>query len=538
MYTHFTRFTLMRSLAKSSGIQQNYVDLHSLTGVEGECFKQICQLALEKTISNKQVLHQDEVCSYFCGQINKDISLGLITVDRTAGLYGFRDIYTFLHLTFQEFLAAYHISTLSREEQSKLIEEHGHQQHMLVVWKFYCGLKLNEDQFQCILNKTEKHSLFQIQCVYESQSKIACTQLVKARNQHIQLKKIYLNITDFTAIGFIAKRSDVPFKLSILQCFNVTAINALLSEMEDKTRQSALKGLHVAMEMEVMDTETAGCIQRLLTGLEYLFVHVRKERKFNPASINYTCEKSGIKLANLTEVAIINRPSLLCLSDLSYSKLTKLNLHGSAVNETAILADGLQHCKNLTELDLGANNINAMDAQALASALTNCTRLEKFCIRDNIIANEGSRALTASLGQCPNLKILDISNNSIGHVKIELLFDNISNLTSLRVLYVDRNQISDDGAKILSLYLQQLHTLQVLDLGSNDIYSEGGMALAANLHHCSQLRLFKLQGNSIGTKAADKMMIGLKCRKIMKELNLDVTMSVPLCFGVIQQPTI
>ena len=39
-----------------------------------------------------------EVSSYFIIKKHKDASLDLITIDRTAGLYGFNDVYTFLHL--------------------------------------------------------------------------------------------------------------------------------------------------------------------------------------------------------------------------------------------------------------------------------------------------------------------------------------------------------------------------------------------------------------------------------------------------------
>ena len=101
MYKHFTLLTLKRHFTKDSLSHDASLDLKNLIGDEGKLFNQICQLALEKTILNKQVLHQDEVMSHFQSTQERDISLGLITVDRTAGLYGFKDIYTFLHLTFQ-----------------------------------------------------------------------------------------------------------------------------------------------------------------------------------------------------------------------------------------------------------------------------------------------------------------------------------------------------------------------------------------------------------------------------------------------------
>lgn len=133
MYTHFTHFTLMRNLSKSEDFELADISLNSLPEEEQACFRQICHLAFDKTLSSKQVLHQDEVSSYFKVKSHIDASLGLITIDRAAGLYGYKNIYTFLHLTFQEYLAAYHISTLTDKEQLKILDEHGEKHHMLVV---------------------------------------------------------------------------------------------------------------------------------------------------------------------------------------------------------------------------------------------------------------------------------------------------------------------------------------------------------------------------------------------------------------------
>lgn len=80
------------------------IDLYELDEEDERYLGQICKLALEKTVLNRQVLHQDEVKPYFHKKKDEDISLGLITIDSAAGLYGFKDIYTFLHLTFQEYL--------------------------------------------------------------------------------------------------------------------------------------------------------------------------------------------------------------------------------------------------------------------------------------------------------------------------------------------------------------------------------------------------------------------------------------------------
>ena len=231
VYTHFTHFTLKRSFSKYGG---HSVDVHNLRGEEEILFNQICKLALDNTILNKQVLNQNEIRSDL--QLDKDISLGLITVDRTADLYGYKDIYSFLHLTFQEYLAAHHISTLSDEEQHKLIQQFGSKTHMLVVWKFYCGLvkfTARDGKFDELLQKTTGFQLFHSQCAYESQQSLPCTLVMSSCDHCLVLRGKNLTIPDFKALGYVLEQSLHPVKLQLAECnikYNIEAMDNLLSQ--------------------------------------------------------------------------------------------------------------------------------------------------------------------------------------------------------------------------------------------------------------------------------------------------------------------
>ena len=265
MYKHFTLLTLKRHFTKDSLSRDVSLDVNNLSGDEGKLFNQICLLALEKTILNKQVLHQDEVKSHFQGRQERDISLGLITVDRTAGLYGFKDIYTFSHLTFQEYLTALHISKLSYEEQMKLIQEHIHRDHLLVVWKFYCGLVqfgIQNNTFKAILDGRNKNTLFHIQCAYESQQSILCTQLLKRYDYRIFFEHSYLSIPDFTALGYVLNNTMEPITLSFAYCnMNIEAIGAMLSQMGDT-------GKAMVQCLEIVDSDIFCCVKKILINLK------------------------------------------------------------------------------------------------------------------------------------------------------------------------------------------------------------------------------------------------------------------------------
>ena len=48
--------------------------------------------------------------------------------------------HNFLHLTLQEYLAAFYISHLPPEEQKKIFQKHGSPRHLNVVWRFVAGM--------------------------------------------------------------------------------------------------------------------------------------------------------------------------------------------------------------------------------------------------------------------------------------------------------------------------------------------------------------------------------------------------------------
>ena len=108
--------------------------VEDLPDKERGVFTQICELAFEKTKLSRHVMKGSEIKFFDLVSSDKD-SLGLITVDHLARVHGMENLYTFLHLTFQEYLAAYHIARLGEEEQLKVISKYCSKKNMQVfLW--------------------------------------------------------------------------------------------------------------------------------------------------------------------------------------------------------------------------------------------------------------------------------------------------------------------------------------------------------------------------------------------------------------------
>ena len=96
-------------------------------------------------------------------------------LDSVSALYGGGQVsYNFLHLTIQEFLAAYHISQL-RGDGLEVFESHGDDKRWNVVWRFVAGLtKFEHFQGHIMEHVNEENDAVLtdhfIQCLFEAQT--------------------------------------------------------------------------------------------------------------------------------------------------------------------------------------------------------------------------------------------------------------------------------------------------------------------------------------------------------------------------------
>ena len=235
IYKHFTLSTLLRSIRKRDDMEVDDDEEFSLTSFDDLqqedklIFDLILELAYQSTVVDpKQVFSADEVRKFTSRQSNNTASdgnsLGLVIVDKYFVRYGLKEIYTFLHLTFQEFLSACHIARLSSQDQMNIISKYGGDKKLGVVWKFYCGMTQFSDEqkmhnFEQLYEKCKADVLLHLHCAHESQQDSLCTHIVKSYDSTIVLDKQSLNPADFTALGYVLTHSIVPTtELAITSC--------------------------------------------------------------------------------------------------------------------------------------------------------------------------------------------------------------------------------------------------------------------------------------------------------------------------------
>lgn len=217
--------------------------------------------------------------------------------------------------------------------------------------------------------------------------------------------------------------------------------------------------------------------------------------------------------------------------------LPNLNLYNNTLDATDIrsLVGVFGRC---VSLNLGFNNIGAEGTEQLVKVITQCTYLNinnNYICRAGVESIENCKTLTAltslNLGynqfgrvnidkimlQNTGLTQLDLSNNYIN----TLSYDRIrlqSRQYALTELNISRNPLSVEGVSSLAGLLTQCPSLTDLCLAHNGINEEGGLILAGVIGRCTSLTALYLTGNMIGETGIESIAVALSsnCSSLTK----------------------
>ena len=512
MYKQFTNHTLLRTVTRYRDEIDFLESPGDLLKQDYKGFLKICELAFEKTLSSKQVMKKSEVRNFFGDISSGNESMGLITVDCMAKICGFDKLYTFLHLTFQEYLAAYHISKLEEEKQLKIINDNCGKKHMSVVWKFYCGLVNFSNQEQK-LNKvmSTEDDLFNVHCAFESQQTVTCNYVVRAAEcGTLAFKYHFLSPPDMTAIGYVIKNSECPVEKVVLdKCkMGQEGVEALIDEAGDTILSVKALFFHgrdcVMKQFEVLNS----CL-RHMTSLEFLDLSKTRlgRKKVEALANNIILPK--LQTLQLPSSELIARANCKYLKLLQFKslKFKQVMLPDGETATDIVHAFGLlpflPNKGSERYLDFQGRPFELCDLVVLSESINRFSCCIYLYLKDcNLCDNVGAlKCLTL-------LETLDVSVNRISDCGAVAVAENIQHCTKLQKLNMSFNHIGDSGAIAVTESLKHLPTMREFNLSFNQINDDGALAITRALADKKDLKLL-LQINKI-TKECVSTVTSLK----------------------------
>ena len=543
IYEEFVRCIILRHLTRYN-CEAQLTSLQDLSGNTKIYFSSLCHLAFEMTINSKQVVIPQELEGQQSEtSLSEDTKfLGLVTISRIAKLSGFHSTYTFLHLTFQEYLAAVYVSSLDVEDQMRIVEKHS-SPTMLTMWTFYCGLvdfSYGVERIQKLfIQPYYDDTISCLHFAFESQQPVVCDNLVRKISG--QFNFLILRFVDIPALGYVIGNTSLPVTMlhSTYYQFNDDGSTALLQTLEfnkEKLHNLQVLSIHSNMLLNGAHVTLLASVLKACTRLTR--AHFRLK---NIDSDSTSCLTDGFTyLFHLEQLAILcveSTPGAITvlLDGLQHLNNVDIRLRFAhlCISDVVELGRGLdQHTINRVRmLELQNSSIVAEGASALASGLPKLTELVYLDLSHNDIDDDGGNSLATGIKHNFQLWYLDLSHNNVSPCGRTSLAGAIACLKNLTYLYLGHNNIGPEGATALAAALQHHRNLEVLDLSCNSIGPEGATSLANALPHLEKLRELHLSSNNIDLASATAVITALQncqwCDRVC--INKDHNRDSPWC---------
>ncbi len=484
LYEYFTMLTIVRKMKRDDNSQSKFQSLNSLTGDTKEHFIKICNMAFNMIKRSVQMIPKCELDAQLDHTPGSDDPfLGLVVVDAIAELLWDTEMYTFLHLTSQEFHAAWHLSKL---DESKLYNEIKFLclKKQYNVLKFYFGL-VNIEQSRYQLREVLKSHpgiLHCLQCAFESHTKLACDIVNERIFFHKQMDTLVLEDysimpLDFTAIGYAVYNCTSHLsKLYISNCyFNLEGIRAFISAVK-KTNLHFITHLDISLWNPFPDQ----AINLLLNSLHYL-----KYLDLGGTLLN------DEKIRSVTRNVTLSQLRVLCV-----------NVHISKSGVAELLKfDSQNFCqlKASSRIDLNFledNKVRNFTWNYLCHAFKK--QVDPLYSRELILCCLNFRQIRfENFRRCTSFCLVDCCIDDGATAIIVTCLTRRQSVTHLQTLILDLNNIALMGALFLAYLLKKSPDILNFSVLGNNIDSVGAEAIAMSLENCKFLVRCDVQLNNI-----------------------------------------
>ncbi|XP_037396795.1 NACHT, LRR and PYD domains-containing protein 3-like isoform X2 [Pygocentrus nattereri] len=508
MFTYFLNFQIKHSSQKCRGNRDT--NLHQTRNI----ILALGKLAFQQLENGNIIFYEDDLRQ--CGINIKDVSVYsevCTQIFREESALHLEKVFSFIHLTVQEFLAAlYAFFSFISNHRNVLLEQatgcfaffkkpqmfdflscavdkalKSENEHLNLFLRFLLGFSLESNQtlLQRLLPELRKSSHSKEQIVWYIKKKIREN---PSAEKSINLFHCLNELNDHSLVQevqkYLNRSNNSGFSGAKLSPAQWSALVFVLLNSEEQLDEFILRKYDPSEE----------CLLRLLPVVKASRKAVLGHCSITEEGCVALVKALKSNLSNVSELDLSwNNPGYSGVKELSdllkepHCKLEKLHLEMCSITSQccAVLINSLKSnpSSHLRELDLSWNDPGESGVKELSDLLKNphC-KLEKLHLSDCSITDKGCVALVKALKSNPS--------------------------THLKELNLNNNELKDSGAKELSDLLEDpLCKLETLELAVCSITGEGCAALANALksNPSSQLKELNLNRNYPGDSAVKKL---------------------------------
>ncbi len=433
IFTSLVLCCLSRYQRERLGLEGEAANLESLTSLpEGlqESFRQLCALAFSGVLEDRVTFSSSHLDAL---GVQTDVSaLGLLQAVPSVVSHKTTVYYNFLHLSIQELLAAYYISSMSASEQIVLFKRLFNQSRFAAVFQFYAGIT----RFQSKTKYLSKLAFLLPTNLFPTGIYDVVANMVRPHNKQLVLSLIncLFEAGDLSLCQFVAKRLG-----GVVNFHGITL--------------STLDCLSLGYFLSCVCTTTG----------EFK-VYLRN------CSIDDNCCKFLVKGLSMHQVSATG------LLDVN---LGDNRIHEEGAHHIALILKNSGILRRLSLWDIQGNHrIGEAGIKSIAEALiTNSSLLELKLYECAVkITEDNGPVLREMLHKNTALEALHLSwNGQVTDTGAFFLAEGLKHNSSLRVLYLGRCGITDEGVKSLGDALLVNGSLRWLWLGGNAAITQDGL---------------------------------------------------------------
>ena len=535
LYSSLIRSLLLRYLKEHSvhGTRKWRRRFRQFSDLPSDVYQQfckVCRLAYEGITKHQQVIFTDLPDDF--NSLDLMQCVPELYVDEGAVLS-----YNFLHLTIQEFLAAYHVSLQTAQEKIEFFQKHQKAQSNQMVLKFFAGLTnlddISDDELLSISSDDEENDEYKhieletIHFLFEAKQRI---KMLNALSKVIfdDDDDGFMDVSPFDSyvLGYIASLTTCSWKIQIAYGSDrASAVTMLVKGTLDPKHENLylypaealpvslkIDGANSSGEFELSDFFKAhpSFLKRIIClKLEYVGLDGHSCEVFSESNCMSLIPHLEVLSLSLNDIGSTQKCDI---SSSSQPLSSRSDSSASAVK----LIDALETQNTVKSLNFTITNIGELECEALAQWLSSSTcSLHVLYIGLNGLSCQATQVLITSLCQNCTLNELDISQS---HISLELLPSLIQ--LPLLQLNLDDCNLGPEEMCVIARALCGNSKLEILQLEDNPIRDEGAIALADMLMQNKTLKDIGLLGCEITEQGAQALQNSLEHNNTLLKLSL------------------
>ena len=493
-YKKYVLYAVKRSMEKQELDPDTVESLEELQEDQKRAFDELCCCAYEKLKTQNTTFNRNEILKL--SHSLKCEHFGLMNCYKIADTTK----HQFLHLTIQEFLAAWWIT--HHDDQKMLFNEHFHGTHFRMTLRFVAGLtKLKDDSYgeyfnkevdlQCIREplfgfQSHQYSMFhqnpQLLCndipnsfmseyplhepyydidtiqllhlIYESENKVLCQIFVSSiKNSSLCVERVHSSQFDLLCLSFLLKNSKVTWN-----CFHNPYVHEMLklsNERSNMTNCIVMKAEYndITSVIKIHQSSLCQYLQESYINVIYMFSTIHHDS----VVIMFT------QLFKLPHLSILHVHIICVTSDQSYDhidnellvEMEKVLSTNHTINEFLIDLSSLPFNSLINSLLTGVERNDTIQFFSLSSDSTHTKSLQ---IEELLKTNQTLQAVKLDIpikGILPSLCIIPVNES--------LTALNISNDTVHDIITypVKKTETLSPGLEIVGRNITNLKSLSL-----------------------------------------------------------------------------